>query len=148
MVTPEVLNEMSQVFGGLPSNDMNLRAKYSPYLLSAIADESCYPRETFSNLRIVDSTSDYIRNIDEGLQKGKIVGVGLISDSIESGLAITEMEGHAVSIVGRRFNPATERCEYLVRNSSGPAWADGGYKYVQRDHLISGVTEAVYLDQK
>jgi hypothetical protein len=154
-ITPETSQEMKQVFGGL-SDDSVLKQTYTPRLLTAIADNSCSSREQIPAVSIVDlenlnrlTTSDdgqkLLHSIDGALESGTIVGIGLDSDSIDSGLNINSMEGHAVSIVGRRWNQATRKCEYLVRNSWGSDWADNGYKFVARDHLMTGVSEAVYL---
>jgi aminopeptidase C len=69
------------------------------------------------------------------------------------------LNGHAVSLVGRRFNPVTQSCEYLLRNSwgkkctdtyssnyeckDGHIWIDEAYFQFNRS-----IRRAVYLEKK
>lgn len=70
--------------------------------------------------------------------------------------------GHAGMIMGKAFNPQTNKCEYLVRNSWGkscPFEKNGnptrchqqngratGYFYVTEEHLLSNATGAYYAE--
>lgn len=61
--------------------------------------------------------------------------------------------GHASMIVGRRFNPRTNQCEYLVRNTWGPGCAsyapnecENGNIWIRRDALMRRSSEITYLD--
>ncbi len=57
-----------------------------------------------------------IKEVDSSLEEKNIVGIGY------NYAKITNMKGeanHASIIVGRKLNPKTNQCEYLVRNSHG-----------------------------
>lgn len=64
---------------------------------------------------------------------------------------------HAMTIVGKQFNPATGKCEYIVRNSWGPecdsGWKPGvrcdnnsGYLFVDTDLLEQATFAAYYIE--
>lgn len=142
MVFPHVANE--NVF----------RAPYTAMTLPKIADDTCAPRVKVQGYQVIEnrradfpSDRELIGTIDRALDSDHIVGIGLDSDSIDSGRQISAQEGHAVSIVGRRFGLESHKCEYLVRNSWGSSWEDGGYKYVPRDHLLTGVENLAFLQR-
>lgn len=60
--------------------------------------------------------------------------------------------GHSSLIVGRRFNPKTQSCEYLVRNSFGPQYQtarnlenDQGHYWIPKEDLIREIFSVTYL---
>jgi len=59
--------------------------------------------------------------IDAELEAGGIVGVGLSAKFYSQGYSSRDF--HAVSVVGRRYNPETRQCEYKVRDTSGEGCA-------------------------
>ena len=59
---------------------------------------------------------DLVKDIDQALESKTIAGIGY------NYARITNMKGeanHASLVVGRRLNPKTKQCEYLIRNSHG-----------------------------
>ena len=151
--TDAIITEMKLVFPHAPNENV-FKASYTPMTLPTIAEQSCAPRVKVQGYQVIETHRwDYpterelVERIDSVLDSDHIVGIGLSSDSIDSGRQISTQEGHAVSIVGRRFGPESHKCEYLVRNSWGTSWADGGYKYVPRDHLLSGVENLAFLQK-
>lgn len=69
--------------------------------------------------------NDLLRVIDSALAKGQIVGIEynmapLVSTyNPQFGLVSNAMLPHASNVVSRFFNPKSNQCEYLVRNSWG-----------------------------
>lgn len=60
--------------------------------------------------------NDLTKDVDEALESKNVAGIGY------NYARITNMKGeanHASIIVGRKLNPKTKQCEYLVRNSHG-----------------------------
>lgn len=60
--------------------------------------------------------NDIVRDVDQALESKNIAGIGY------NYARVTNMKGeanHASIIVGRKLNPKTKQCEYLVRNSHG-----------------------------
>ena len=150
-ISDSLLQEMKMVFPGVTDASL-FTASYTPMAVVSIANQSCNPRVKTSGLEAIEKwrgdfkdERERVVTIDTVLNSGLIVGLGLISDSIDSGKPISPLDGHAVSIVGRRFGPDSKKCEYLVRSSWGTSWADGGYKWVPRDHLLSGADTMAYL---
>lgn len=62
------------------------------------------------------------RKLDEVLNAEIAVGMGISSKAFAPGAT----GGHAISIVGRRYNKKTKECEYLIRDSKG---TDCTYQY-------------------
>ncbi len=50
---------------------------------------------------------------------------------------------HVSNIVGRRWNHANSSCEYLIRNTWGPAFGENGYAWI-RSKLITRAADSIY----
>lgn len=94
---------------------------------SALANQSCKNRIHDSKLimeekklNLLRTNKEEIRNaIDQQLNKNNIVGVNYHSGIFKDSEAISITANHTGLIVGRRLNPVTLTCEYLIRNSWG-----------------------------
>jgi|GEM_PF-2656383 len=78
--------------------------------------------EKFSNIRFrMDADEDLKKKVlDQALNKGEMVGSVLSSQLLASKEEASADPNHAIGIVGRRQNPKTGECEYMVRDSLGP----------------------------
>ena len=96
--------------------------------------------------------------VDEVINKGDILGIEYDAGILKNYKYEKDfLNGHASSIVGRRFNPKTNSCEYLLRNS----WGKGCSGYHNDYECINGhiwiaesffqysqnIRRAVYLDK-
>ena len=101
-------------------------------------------------------SQDQFRQMDNAITSGKPVGIAVFMEKLK-----TFKEGetmhikHALTIVGKSVNPATGKCEYILRNSWGPECDDvyksgvtceGGYLYVSEEILKDAVYMADYID--
>ena len=137
-----------------------------------MADESCSLErgEDLKNLKITNCNimakckkEDLWKTIDDQLNKGNILGLtikaaDLLPENKTQALAAngTGMF-HALSAVGRRFNPKTQSCEYLLRNSWGKGCSIYNSDYECKDGNIwiseqifkqkETIWEAVYVEK-
>jgi hypothetical protein len=72
----------------------------------------------YNKASTLTTRDDLINNVDEVLNKGTPVGILFYADFLLSPNG-SENSKHAVSIVGKRFNPETCEVEYLLKNSWG-----------------------------
>lgn len=127
-----------------------------------IADLSC-PIEKGSdvkNLRVktVSTDANIFPTMDQELSKGNILGLHYSAEVLSSYKKGSTFANHASSIVGRRFNPKTQSCEYLLRNSWGKTC--GGYdkNYECKDGHVwiaeeffkykDAIAEVIYVEKK
>lgn len=54
-------------------------------------------------------------------------------------------DGHAVSLVGRKWNEEKKSCEYIIKNSWGPKWEQGGRHAVSKELLFKCVSRATRI---
>jgi hypothetical protein len=96
------------------------------------------------------STAQKIERIDQVLDSGSILGIAY---NVEM-LTHSPGEYHASSVVGRRFNPASLQCEYLVRNSWGEACnyqhydCEDGHIWVNQERLSAFVDQIDYIPRQ
>lgn len=118
-----------------------------------LADEACGKRIDVSqikaNFELAISESGKkkaLQIIDEQLSKKNIVSIDFDSVVIQP----SKSSWHSNSIVGRRFNPSKNRCEYLIRTTWGTDFThdwdlekEGGYIWIPKWSLMQtllGVT--------
>lgn len=53
---------------------------------------------------------------------------------------------HAITLVGRRFNETTKKCEYKLKESSGSSFGENGYRWLSEEWLDLGTLDVQYLD--
>lgn len=90
--------------------------------------------------------------IHQQLEKGNIVGISYYSAFLKSKPRNIDAF-HASSIVGRRWNRQTNKCEFLIRNSWGTSCSgyrsgfdcDNGNLWVPRDILEENVSYLNYI---
>jgi aminopeptidase C len=97
--------------------------------------------------------------MDKALDNGKIIGIEYDAGILEDyNYAASVLNGHASSIIGRRFNEKTNSCEYLLRNSWGKSCAGYHEDYECEDGHIwmaesffqysPNIRRAVYFEGK
>jgi hypothetical protein len=125
--------------------------------------------EVFPSL---ESTSQAVKAINDGLNQDnpQPVAISLCGSFLQKGPAYGEIEvrrvswsisrqcsddsEHAVIVIGRRPNPKTNRCEYLIRNSWGTNWCRSspwecdakGQVWVDGEELDQHADQAYYVD--
>ena len=86
-----------------------------------------------------ESNEEALKYIDQKLKDG--IPVGLV---YHANFLVDERgpSGHLSTIAGRRFNPQSQKCEYLIRNTWGttcPVRSEGrceaGYYWASREEL-------------
>ncbi len=78
----------------------------------------------------VVSRTKLLQTIDRGLNRGEPLGIGYYRGFLDDESA-GKIENHASLVVGRRINPNTNTCEYLIRNS----WGLDGCDYMRNPRL-------------
>jgi len=126
-----------------------------------LIDQSC-PIEKGSELknltvRTISNQADIFPNIDEQLTKGNILGLHYKAQMLYNFKGNAMVGNHASSIVGRRFNPKTMSCEYLLRNSWGKSCGmydehyecKDGHVWIAEDYFKynNSITEAIYVEK-
>lgn len=118
-----------------PFNDMSktvvkiLDQLSSNRKLSALMDVSCIQRYKFKNkygvgsVKIENASPAYImKKLDALLDSNTPATANYDSNMIVNGPDYKKVTiDHASTVIGRRFNPETKQCEYLLKNS----WGDG-----------------------
>lgn len=120
--------------------------------LHALAELNCAGRQANIPTNLVVQSyalgdgdgSVFLAKIDEVLERKSIVAIDFFPKFMMAAgskpRAYEERGGHSASIVGRRWNPGSRSCEYVVRNSWG-----GGCKYYDSRVVHCNPTEPGYL---
>ncbi|MEA9358517.1 hypothetical protein SHI21_19935 [Bacteriovorax sp. PP10] len=111
------------------------------------------------NLKVKsDHGSSTFETMDKQLENGNIVGIhynaGVFADYRDKFSSMN----HASTIVGRRFNPKTNSCDYLIRNSYGKSCQKmnedyecvNGHIWIAEDYLKYSNTlkSIIYVEKK
>lgn len=127
-----------------------------------ITDLSC-PIEKGSDVKslkvkTVGANEKIFSTIDDQLSKGNILGLHYTAEFLYDYKSGTTFANHASSIVGRRFNPKTQSCEYLLRNSWGKECGSYNRNYECRDGHVwiaedffkykDAIKEVIYVEKK
>lgn len=101
-----------------------------------------------------DVTDEFIRTIDEQLEKGSIVGISYLASILYSEDSLLKDTAHASSIVDRRFSEKSGQCEYLIRNSHGKSCSPyskkldckDGQIWLPKDQLHQAIYGVTYVE--
>lgn len=66
------------------------------------------------------SNQSVLNGVNEGLEAGRIVGIGYHTNHIVPPKDRQKEDVHASTIIGRKYDEKTKACEYKLRNSWGP----------------------------
>lgn len=77
---------------------------------------------------LVDERLKMIKQLNSILDKGDIAGISYDPTIFSVKDSVTNDGGHASSIVARRFNKKSNKCEYLIRNSWGAHYKSKNYE--------------------
>lgn len=127
-----------------------------------MADISCpiTKDKDMKNLKVrtVSSNDEVYKTLDEQLDKGNILGLHYKAETLYHYKNNVTFTNHASSIVGRRFNPKTMSCEYLLRNSwgkeCGSYYSDydckDGHVWIAEDFFKynKSIGEVIYVEKK
>lgn len=129
---------------------------------SNLANAACAPRFKaseplkFKNIgnRGTLSTSQF-SEVDRILSKKQPISLTVKMDKLYSfgSSDIAKQPIHAITLAGKKFNPATGKCEYILKNSWGPECdrhykvrCENGYLFVPEEVLKSSILEADYIE--
>ncbi len=107
---------------------------------------------------VTDSEAAKWNAIDEQLNKGNILGIHYYAQMLNNYHDTGMFANHASSIIGRRFNPKTNSCEYLLRNSWGTSCSAYSDDYDCKDGSVwigeqffkygQSIKEVIYLEKE
>lgn len=156
--TPAGVKAVQSLFPKLSLEEIIKITRYSrdEDFFNNLASASCKTRPQFKRRPIVRRRPSTIANIDAQLDAKKPMVLGYSSTVLhdpDPNYNGTDRSGHGSLLVGRRFNPATRQCEYLIRNSWGPGCksyapnaCEAGHVWIRRDALMRRSSEITYLD--
>lgn len=159
-----LLKGMGELFPNASLNQISeiLLKSNSSTAFKKIADLSC-PIEKGSDVKslkvkTVGAKDKIFSTIDEQLDKGNILGMHYTAEFLYNYKESATFSNHASSIVGRRFNPKTESCEYLLRNSWGKDCGSYDRNYECQDGHVwiaedffkykGSIGEVIYVEKK
>lgn len=128
------------------------------YKKVALSCPKVFPPE-LKNLKVMrDSGSSIFSTMDEQLANGNIVGIHYNAGTLENYRESSSSINHASTIVGRRFNPKTNSCEYMIRNSYGKSCKKmnedyecvDGHIWIAEDYLkySKSIKSVIYVEKK
>lgn len=160
--------EIQKVFPGVSIADIQNTANNSNLMDvgANVADKACEPRfksttpmrfKNLSNEGARDEilTSSQFNEIDNVLAKQQPVSISLKMDKLYNfgKSSIASQPRHAITLAGRKINPATGKCEYILKNSWGPECdryykvrCERGYMFVPEDIFKQVVYGADYIE--
>ena len=122
------------------------------FIQRACVRHTMTPRPEVGHAILQTSPRNYFDIFDRELEQGDIATVGY-SSSVLRQPWLPPRGQHVSSLVGRRFNPATGNCEYLIKNSYGPncnyhesLTCEEGMIWLPEERLARSVYEATWLD--
>lgn len=162
------LSQIQKIFPGVTMADIQNTANQSNLMNvgAKIANEACEPRfKTTTPLRFKNLSNPGARNeiltnsqfneIDSVLSKKQPLSISIKMDKIYNfgRSSISTQPRHAITLAGRKMNPATGKCEYILKNSWGPECdryykvrCEGGYVFVPEDIFKAQVYAADYIE--
>ncbi len=166
------LERAKKLFPGVSVDEIQELAKreYIINLVSAVSDKACNPRimpnPPFKTKNLVNysekiknvlpMTRNQFSEVDRVISSGKPISIGIFMERFyDFGGAPNKHAKHAMTIVGKRFNPETGECEYIVRNSWGPECSarykatvscENGTLFISEKELRKAVYSADYIE--
>lgn len=133
----------------------NVAGIYSS-LRKAVCRDDRRPFDYKWKVKMVIKNSKIFSRVSEQLETGRLVGLDydsrILLNSSNRGFKISEL--HTSSIVGRRWNPAQQACQFLIRNSYGedcsvrydPSYeCDAGNVWLGESQIYPSMTSIVYM---
>ncbi|WP_409478529.1 hypothetical protein [Pseudobdellovibrio sp. HCB154] len=161
-------SQIQKIFPGVTIADIQNTANQSNLMNvgAKIANEACEPRfkattplrfRSLSNPGAANEilTGSQFNEIDSVLSKKQPISLSLKMDKLYNfgRSSISSQPRHAITLAGRKMNPSTGKCEYILKNSWGPECdrhykvrCEGGYVYVPEDIFRSVVYAADYVE--
>lgn len=124
---------------------------------NSLVDKNCANRIRAEDLEIGLFTKfdakKFGSQIDGELSRKNPVEIGYNADFYVNPYKATGTVYHSSLLVGRRLNPKTQQCEYLLKNSYGKDWrpettefeAAGGYAWIPKSRIIEATRDASYI---
>lgn len=98
-----------------------LKASSNYEYFSDLVMKSCKSRVPGNHLELEDNIRPDFDRIDSILNRKDVVGINFNPHMLGDKNVARISSEHSTLLVGRRFNPKTRTCEYLMRNSWGPS---------------------------
>jgi predicted transport protein len=161
-----LLNFVHEIFPALDAHDLGsiLLRGASDDAFKRMVDASCKIVKDDQKLKALEvknvtGQENIFKTLDEQLNKGNILGIFYKDEVLKNYQDTALIPKHASSIVGRRFNPKNNTCEYLLRNSWGKTCAGlysedyeckDGHLWIGEDFFKydNAINEVIYLDKK
>lgn len=160
--------EIQKIFPGVSMRELQDAANRSNVMdIGAnVSNEACEPRLTtktpvrFKNLHNEGNPSEILRSsdfdqIDRVLNSKQPVSLSIFMDKVYSfgKSSIANQPRHAITLAGRKYNPATGKCEYILKNSWGPECdryfkvrCENGYLFIPEETFKSIVYGADFIE--
>ena len=147
-------NTLADVSGVMADQACGERIKPVPRIVVKTLEQAFDPVKKTSAVLSEPQTNQMNRTISSG----KPVAIAVYLEKLKFFNSGDEKhQRHAMTIAGRKFNPATGKCEYILRNSWGPecesGWKPGvrcdrnsGYLFVDPDILEQAIYKAHYIE--
>lgn len=157
-------SDIQKIFPGVSMQELQDTANKSNVMNigANVADVACEPRmkprpqfrfKTMANGDRNLTRGDYDR-IDRQLSRGNPVALSVYMDKLYNfGGSNSIHKRHGITLAGRKYNPSTGKCEYILKNSWGPECGrafkvrcEDGYLFVPEDLFKSMVYAADYIE--
>lgn len=148
-------------FTGIPAAEVReiFSSVTGTQAIERLAERSCQPRLSLEGVEVktMDKRKHHPREltdrINEELNKREPVEATYVTGCVEAADCEGRSGYHSSLVVGRRFNPATRLCEYLIRNSWGRSClsqgrgmdCEEGHVWVPKTQLHQGLYGITYL---
>lgn len=160
--TVEAYNAAIIIFPYLEEEIFDRAAKLNTFKdrIQFLQENACTERIAFDHLKLNyfeavkrNEVPGLIKKIHRQLENNNVIGMGFRSNDLFSKQEEDDSDNHATTLVGRRWNPAKNQCEYLMRDNFGGQCGDtyqshfeckGGYIWLDEKFLLKNMYEIEY----
>lgn len=156
----EFVKKAAQMFPNATTKDMRdiLEHSYRDEYFKKLVDKTCKKRIDGKNLDmnffIKTTQSSFGKKIDELLSTDKPVEISYSGALLSNDQTRLGTSDHSSLLVGRRFNPQSGQCEYLLRNSWGTScgYYDSNYScekgnvWIPKAKIIEGASSGAFIN--
>ena len=90
------------------------------------------------------------KNLDKALNKGRLASVYFDQKVFGNTFYPKKVPSanHFATVLGRKFNNSSGKCEYLVKNSYSESWRDKGFSWISEEDFVRRSLQVIYLSNK